>query len=493
MMIRKKIIAVLALTSILGALEIYPQNIFLDRYELIPPLGKIKSIATSIDKVFAVSDNYLLIFDKKSLELLRTTYFKKEISLVGYDPFADELWISGVYSIIRYNFHLGTVREYGFPGVINGIGFDQQRVYISSQKKYAMDRINGNLEVVPQFPENVIWYKNFEKKQLNEYIFLTPYFYQDSLMQTNNPFHRYEITALYDEGQELYVGTDQYGILRYNKITMFRERIIYGPLVTRGVKLKKIATDYFFISSAGISLLKSEDIKNWYYFRLSGDPSDFLYINGDYIVSFGNQIASIRGAMTTPIAYFKNKIITINFDGMNIYVGTNNGMFKILRDTNEPLDFGPNRYPVYVIYPMDDQILVGGEHATYQYDRQQNRWFQIMPWGTRDICKLKSSLYFLTHENQLIKYPLFADSSAKEGDTVPSILPYFNIYDVDTDGEVLYCATGSGINYFEPLSANYNPIYNLPRIKYNHVAVVDEYIIAVSDENIYRLARKYRD
>ncbi|MEO0184147.1 MAG: hypothetical protein ABIL40_11825, partial [candidate division WOR-3 bacterium] len=58
---------------------------------------------------------------------------------------------------------------------------------------------------------------------------------------------------------------------------------------------------------------------------------------------------------------------------------------------------------------------------------------------------------------------------------------------------VLYCATGSGINYFEPLSANYNPIYNLPRIKYNHVAVVDEYIIAVSDENIYRLARKYRD
>ncbi|MEO0156470.1 MAG: hypothetical protein ABIL07_05100, partial [candidate division WOR-3 bacterium] len=182
-----------------------------------------------------------------------------------------------------------------------------------------------------------------------------------------------------------------------------------------------------------------------------------------------------------------------NFDQTSIYVGTVDGMYKILRETREPIEFGPDRYPVYVIYPSNEQIFVGGEFATYRFDQRLNQWFQIMPWGAKDICEVKSNFYFLTVDNQLIRYKPLGDSILVDNDTNVILLPYFNIYDIDSDGKILYCATGSGINYFDPETQLYNPIYNLPRIKYNNVAVVNEDIIAISDNCIYRLPIKYRD
>jgi hypothetical protein len=231
----------------------------------------------------------------------------------------------------------------------------------------------------------------------------------------------------------------------------------------------------------------------WGYFRLSKKPNDFLLIENEYIISFGSQLTKVSGAVSTPITQFPHSIMTLNFDETSFYIGTNNGMYKILKETREPFEFGPDRYPVHFIYPENGQIFVGGEFATYRFDRELNQWYQTIPWGTKDICKVKSNFYFLATNNQLIKYTPYYDSNRTENDTVAVILPYFNIYDIDSDGEILYCATGSGINYFDPKTQLYNPIYNLPRIKYNYVAIVEENILAVSDQCIYRLPIKYRD
>ncbi len=494
MMNKKNLIIILLLICLkIYALEIYPKNIFLDHYEIIPPLGKIKSISTSISKIFAISDNYLLIFDKNTLELLRTTYFNQEISLVAYDPFYDELWISSINSIIRYNISLGSVREYQFNDIVKSIGLTPDKVYILSQKKIALDRMNGKFEIVSAFPENTIWYTIFEKKFLDNYRFLVPFFYQDDLNETNDPFYQYEITALHEDGIYLYVGTNKYGILRYNTVSLAKDRIIYGPLSTYNLKLKRFNNKYYFISEAGISSLSANGKNVWSYFRLSRKPGDFLIVVGEYIVSFGNQLLKVDGAVSTPIINLNKKIMALSVDELSIYIGTDDGMYKILKETREPIEFGPDRYPVYVIYHYNEQIFVGGEFATYRFDQRFNRWFQIMPWGTKDICEVKSSLYFLTLGNQLIQYKPFEDSTKAENDTNVILLPYFNIYDIDSDGKSLYCATGSGINYFEPEPQLYNPVYNLPRIKYNYVAVVNEDIIAVSDNCIYRLPIKYRD
>ncbi|MGB9720183.1 MAG: hypothetical protein ACPL28_01705 [bacterium] len=475
------------------AVEIYPENIFIDHYELIPSLGTIKSIATSINKVFAISDNYVLIFDKNNLELIRTTYFNQDIFLIAYDQFYDELWISSTDAIFRYNINLGSVREYQFTGVVNGIGITPDKIYILSKGNYSLDRMRGKFEQITKFPDNVYWYKAFERKALEDYKFLSPYFYQDNLNETNDPFHHYEITAFYDEGMFLYIGTNQYGILKYNKISLERERVVYGPLSTRNLKIKKIGEVYYFISSLGISNLSQGQTRSWQYFRLMNEPGDLLYINNEILVSYGNQLTKISGVVSTPVTQFRNVILSLNFDETDIYVGTNDGMYRILRETNEALDFGPDQYPVYVVYPTAKQVFVGGEFATYRFDRAGGKWYKVFPRGVKDICEVAHSLYFLTTDNQLIQYSPSYDSVLNENSELPIVLPYFNIYDIDSDGEILYCATGSGINYFDPKTQLYNPIYNLPRIKFNYVAVIDEYIIAISDQNIYRLGVRFRD
>lgn len=477
----------------LSAVEIYPQNIFIDHYELIPPLGRIKSIATSINKIFALSDNYLLIFDKNNLELIRTTYFNQDIFMLAYDQFYDELWITSVNGLIRYNLHLGNIREYQFTEKVKTIGIGPDRIYISAQHKFALDRLSGKLEAIATFPDNIRWYNGFDENELKKNKFLSPYYYLDDIRETNEPFYKYNITAFYDEGMYLYVGTDQYGLLKYNKISLERQRIIYGPLSTAGPRLKKIGNRYYFISAYGISSYDAGAKKTWQYFRLKEQPNDLIFFNDELIVSYDNQLAKITGNVTIPISEFRNKVLNVSFDEFSIYVGTDNGMYKILKETNEPIAFGPERYPVYIIFPSSGQLFVGGEFATYRYDREANKWFFVINRGTKDICEINNMLYFLTTDNQLIQYYSANDSSISKDDTLPIILPYFNIYDIDTDGKFLYCATASGINYFDPEHQLYNPVYNLPRIKYNFVALTDEDIIAVGDINIYRLAVQYRD
>ena len=156
------------------------------------------------------------------------------------------------------------------------------------------------------------------------------------------------------------------------------------------------------------------------------------------------------------------------------------------------MPFGPDRYAVYVVYPMDNEIFVGSETGFYKYNREFNKWLKEISFGVKDIVELKGALYLLGVNNQIIKYKNIQHDSLKS-DTTWILLPYFNIYDIDTDGEVLYCASYAGINYYEPGTEFYKVIYNLPRIKYDYVFAVDNNILAVSDKNIYSLPIEYRD
>ncbi len=477
----------------LHAVEIEPGNIFLDHYELIPPLGKVKSMATSMNKLFAISDNYLLIFDRNDLHLTRVTYFKQEILFLAYDQFFDELWIASGNSILRYNISLGSIREYHFTSRAKGIGIAPEKVYISALERYALDRNTGKIEQVVKFPEGVRWFREFNKNEVREYKFLNPYFYQDGFGESNDPLYQYAITSLYDDGMFLFVGTEKFGILRYNKVSLEKVRVVYGPLSTTGVRLRKIGSEYYFVSSSGVSSTKSSNLKQWTYFRLRDGPGDLLYHNDQLIVSYGNQLTRISGNVSIPLTQFRNQILSLGMDNVNIYVGTDNGMYRIIKETTQPLEFGPDQNPVYVIHSVGDRLYVGGELALYLFDKQTEKWYTIFNRGVRDISEVATGLYFLTTDNQLIEYASIVDSAKAEQDTNIIILPYFNIYDIDSDGKILYCATGSGINYYDPETRLYTPLYQLPRIKYNYVGLIGDDIIAVSDYNIYRLSKQYRD
>jgi hypothetical protein len=137
-------------------------------------------------------------------------------------------------------------------------------------------------------------------------------------------------------------------------------------------------------------------------------------------------------------------------------------------------------------------LFVGDEFSLYEYNRATAQWMKVLPLGVKNIVEVKGDLYLLGINNQLMKYQLNQDSVAQDSANW-FLLPYFNIYDIATDDEVLYCASFAGVYVYEPATEFYTSILNLPSLHYDYVFVADSTIVAVSQDNIYTLPLRYRD
>jgi hypothetical protein len=479
---------------LLTQLNIYPQNAAWDHYSMMAPLGRVKSIASSNLQIFALSDDYLLFIDKNNFRLENAIYVNRSMELVGYDNYTTDLWIVCRDNIIRLMTTSYNVREFPIQFTISRFSIGVDYVYFESVKtgqKYALDKITGALSTITSYPGNLTWYKRMSSGDVTQYPFLSPYYYSDDIQVSQTPFQRYAITAIYDDGMNLYVGTDGYGILKYNKISWQSQRIINGPLDSRVIGVRRVDDRIVLISNSGISYFTPET-RNWDYRRFKDMVVDLVYYNGDIYVAQRNRVLRTTGMMEFAVGTFNKDILSLAHDERNIYIGTRSGAYRIIEGTGEPLLFGPSTYAVNIIYPTSHAVYVGGELGMYEYDRTTDEWSTVLNFGTKDIVEIAGDIYSLGTNNQIIRHPSTAADTTVT-DTAWILLPYFNVYDIDTDGTVLYCATYSGIYYYEPTSASYRVIYNLPRINYEHVFVVDDRLLALSKDLVYSLPLEYRD
>jgi len=481
----------LGLCCFLYALQVDPQNINLERYDVIPPLGRVTSITASVLNLYAISGNYLLIFERSGLKLTRTVFFDPPPGLAAYDP-ADELWLTNGNGLVRYNLVLGSVREYPFTGFISALACGSDNIYLQSARKFALEKTTGKFHEVAAFPGGLKWISVLTEDELRRHPYLIPYYYRDDLTVTQSPETRFSITALCDDGLDLYVGTDGYGLLKYNTVSGQKERLIFGPLdLNFRRQARKSGEWLYFITDAGVSRLNPKTGK-WDYRRLNVTINDLFIADSSWIITGGNAISYLSGTMVFPIDDFKSAVLTAATDARYFYVGTGTGMFRIERGTNEALAFGPEKQPVLAIAPVGDETYVGTEFALFRYRLNADRWDRIFPRGVKKIVALGPDMFFLSLDNQLIKFRPAADDTRID-DSTWVLLPYFNIYDIETDNSVLYCASYNGLNYYEPGTSLYKPIYNLPRQKYNSILVADPYLFAVADRLIYRLPILSRD
>lgn len=481
----------LLLCCIFVSTTIAPQNAFWDHYTIIPPLGEIKSIATSPFYAFAISDNYLLFLNKQPLRLEKAIHFDQTIDIVGYDRWYDDLWITQENAIVRLTIASYNIQEYEIPAGVSKFGISQDYIYLVSSKNYSLNKRTGEISLASAFPENVTWYRKTTDADVRNYTFLTPYYYYDEPHESQTPFYRFPITALYDDGIDLYVGTGGYGILKYNTVSWQKQRLIYGPIDSRIRKVRKLNNTIYFLSPTGIAYSLS-GTRDWKYHRFARKLVDVLPLKNYFVVSFENRLSRFDGGMVFSISNFPTDVISLSQDEENLYIGTRSGMFKIIKGTDIPLPFGPDRYAVHAIYPTEHAIYVGDDFALYSYHRGEKSWSKMLNLGVKDIIELNDELYLLGVNNQLIKYRT-GESDAAGADTNWILLPYFNIYDIDTDGDVLYCASYAGMYYYEPHTEFYKVIYNLPRVQYDYVFVIDDTLVTVSNDVIYSLPIEYRD
>ncbi|MDH4211855.1 MAG: hypothetical protein OEV79_10465 [candidate division WOR-3 bacterium] len=474
--------------------NVYPQNALWDRYTILAPLGTIKSLATSNQNIFALSDDYLLLINKNSLELENTVYINRGAQMVGYDNYTTDLWIVCSDNIIRFSTASFNIREFPIHFPVNRFAIDANNLYMETVKtleKYSLDKVIGTLTKINSFPQNLNWHKRISDAEMRQYPFLSPYYYSDDIEISQTPFEQYPITALHDDGMYLYVGTHRYGILKYNKISWQSQRIITGPLDSGIKTIRKVDGKILIISKSGISYFAA-DTRSWHYQRFRDLITDVISYNDDVYIAQRNRVLKTTGSMEFPTETFSEDVLTLQNDNRNIYIGTRSGAFRIIEGSGEAMLFGPTTGAVYAIHPTPQAVYVGGEFGLYKYEKEGGEWSTQFNFGTKDIVQVHDNIYILGTNNQIIRLPAPVADSMPDN-TGWDLLPYFNIYDIDTDGAVIYCATYSGIYYYDPGSKSYRIIYNLPRIQYEHVYVIDDRLMAISDNIVYLLPLEYRD
>jgi hypothetical protein len=480
----------ICILSFLFELTVVPQNPMFDKYVIIPPIGHVKAITTTPLLVCAISDANCILFDKFDLEIEKTFYFDEEPLLIGYDPFSSDLWVATTNHLVRITLSSYSIRIYNsIKGVIR-FCIDEEYIYLDGNEDRAFNKRTGALELVQGFPGRTIWYAKTTAGEIKRYSFLSPYFYSDELDRSDTPFTRYPITAVHEDGMDLYVGTNGYGILKYNTVSWDKKRIIYGPLDLEIFGVRSSADQLFFISRHGISYYLP-DTRSWEYQRISHTAQDVLIHEDNIMVGIEDRLSTWDSGVLVTISTLPKRILTLAHDDSCMYIGTNSGMFKLYSGTHEPIEFGPDRFPVYAIHVLDDYIYAGGELALYAFDRTHRAWSEVLPFGIKNITRLDNQLYLLSRNNQLLYYNI--PDSASVTDTPWIMLPYFNIYDIAADSEVVYCASYAGAHYYEPNTRQYRVIYNLPRLKYQYIYVAKDRILAVTDKALYSLPIRYRD
>lgn len=467
------------------ALQIVPANFRLDRYEIVPTLGRVAAITASPFELFVLDEQQLIILEKNDLKVKRTVVFDIPLFLMAWDQFRNELWLTGQSSLIRYNLLLGTAFEYPHhAGMVNGLAVTTDAVYFEAQETYALQVATGTIiKVTP--PEGLTWIHPLNREDLQKKPFLSPYYYQDTPYDSRLPWTRFNITALWDDGLNLYVGTDRFGILCYNNLTWQRDRLVYGLLDRQIRQVRQAGDRIFLLTGSGLSVYDGA-AGRWFYRRFDTAITDFLPVDSSLFLVSGNRVIMLSGTMVFPLYSFPVQVLTLSTDGQRYLIGTENGAFQIFKGTNEILEFGPRRYPVRTIMNLGDQIYLGTDNALYRFDSTGHTWKTIMPFGVKKILPVDSELYCLSPGHQLICCHPGADSQW-------TLLPYFNVFDIATDGAVIYCAGYNGLNYYDPATGFYKPVYRLPRVAYRHVFIVEQHLLVVADNGLYRLALADRD
>ncbi len=466
---------------------ISPGVFFPEHYQIIPPLGKTKSIAVTPFEMIAVNDDHLLIFDRNPFRMKSCYSFDQPINLVGYDEQYNEIWISGRRKMLRLTANRSSLHEYAIAEEIERFGIADDHIYVEGANGYSIDKRTGLIRSIDNIPDAVKWIHKTSDHDLRQYPWLSPYVYYDDLQRTQTPNQSFPITALADGGLEIFVGTDRYGILKYNAVSWQKQRSVFGPLGSNLHQVHRFEDKVYFVSEQGVSVYGG-GTEDWQYLRTRAKPSGFHIYRGTPVFGLRMNLFGFENGVSIILSSAPDEIITVEGDSDNLYIGTTRGMFALSAMSGEPTQFGPSRYPVYAIYPAHDRILAGGEFGLYNYDRNDSLWTLAIPFGIRNIVRFRDEYFLLSVNNQLIRYKPSAGA-----DTNWVLLPYFNIYDIDADDDVVYCASYAGIYYFEPETELFKVIYNLPRIKYDRVFVVDQKIIAVSSRGIFQLPSQQRD
>lgn len=443
-------------------------------YFEIPAMGRITSLAASFRNLVLANDNYLIFLDKEKYQVLNSVRLAESPRIVGYDIETADFWAVTEGRFLRIDEFTYSIREFRIEDALNIRGFAIGPGFLYWYKGAAPVRLNkrsGRVETVSSVPQDAQWFKLLSGDQLRQYPFLSPYYLEDE------KFNRYPITSLAEDGINLYIGTRDYGIFRYNKLTWESKHIAFAPYASPIRRIVKENNRLYFLSDNSVSFYdpSTDSFAN---FRYPNRIDAFIPFQNRFIISSRNRLLSIEANFVYPISEALEQVTTFSRDGENILLATRDGLYELNPVINATEFIGLENITINKILPDSSVIYAATESGLFQYDRQTKNWEHLTSMPFRDIIKYGARHYLISTNNQLYEYA---------ADTMRG-LPYMNITCLESDGRYLYLGTLIGLAIFDPVRNLYRPAPFLPKEKINSVVLTPTEAWLLTDRTVLKIA-----
>ncbi len=444
-------------------------------YLEIPPMGRITSIAASPNQILLINSEYLVFLSKRENFKFVYSYRPPETpTIVGYDLEWGDFWVMTKKNIFRINEYSYSIRNFNIESTsaITSLAIGPGYLYWYDKAiPVRFNKRNGKIERPVIIPAEVTWFKLLSTKQLRKFPFLAPYYFQDE------KFNQYPISALLEDGFDLLVGSDGFGLYKFNKFTWEKEHIAFAPFTPYVRELLKESDGLYFVGDNSVTYY--DYLKNSYeYTRFDNRIDAFIPLQNKFIVSSANRLLSIEANFVYPLGEPVQKVTDFSPDGTSILYATDDGIFQLNTETNTIYPLGLTNTMVNKILPDSDFIYAATEKGLFKFDRATKKWERLIAFPFIDLLKYQDRHFLISSTHQL--YELVDDSL--------NILPYMNIFCFECDSQYLYLGTILGLAIYDPQRKLYRHAHFVPKEKIISMAILRETVWLLTERSIITVA-----
>ncbi|MEO0225509.1 MAG: hypothetical protein ABIL05_01000, partial [candidate division WOR-3 bacterium] len=330
----------------------------------------------------------------------------------------------------------------------------------------------GKVEPGAGIPPEAKWFKMTTNEMLRKFPFLSPYYYNDE------DFNRYSISAIFEDGLDLYVGTIGYGLFKYHRLTWEKSHITFGPYTGNIRVIYKDDSRFYFLGDRSISIYHWEG-DSFSNFICKNNIEAFIPYQNRIYISSANRLLSFEGKFAYPISDLRNNVTTLTLDSNEIIFATTSGVYRLNPLSNSVLSLGLENIHINKIISDDSYIYAATKNGLYRYKRDSKIWERLINIPFLDIIRFDINRYYLISFNRQL-YETNGDSL--------SALPYMNLTCFATDGELLYLGTLLGLDIYNPATRIYRSASFLPEEKINSMAIFLDTLWLATDKSLLKIA-----
>ena len=345
-----------------------------------------------------------------------------EILVCSYDRYSDCLWVVTPYGVQKYNPFARSAEV--FPDVaqsargIHSIAVEEKAVWFAGEGRILkFQREDATWSWQASVPSNLEWYgrRSLAMLDSSQYGFLSPYYFLDENLA------RYEITSVGKDDRHLWVGTNGYGVWRYDLTTFQGEHLLYG-LAKRRVDSVARDGDSLWIGgtgggSNGITLWDRKQDRFRFFETphirgLRSESVSSIEIGMD-LVGFGtSEGISIyekkKDAWRSFEAFYEPEsdgVISLEQDSSYLFCGTDLGL-NVLDTKTWSWEFAPQlgRVRINDILKTGDTLLFATDEGVFFVDggdtslKQLSDSYGSLDFGATAIAVDSVGLWFGTHD-----------------------------------------------------------------------------------------------